>query len=171
MTFCSGPAGHAPVVNGAEHAWVVHDPRFPINPELATCPKNLPKNEYSGEFLLGEMRSHNVDHVVISHVCYYGRDNRYPSYCVKTWPGKFAAIGLLVGFRLHSRLHEMCEFLEYDGGDFRMMPSNGGPDDLTTLWKNSRRKRALPARAHGQARAQIREPKELKWPGGKAGRG
>jgi DNA replication protein DnaC len=76
-----------------------------------------------------------------------------------------------VGFRLHSRLHEMCEFLEYDGGDFRMLPSNGGADDLTTLWKSARRKRALPARAHGQARAQIREPKELKWPGGKAGRG
>lgn len=76
-----------------------------------------------------------------------------------------------VGFRLHSRLHEMCEFLEYDGGDYRMMPSNGGPDDLATLWKNARRKRALPSRTQGQARAQIREPKELKWPGGKAGRG
>jgi DNA replication protein DnaC len=76
-----------------------------------------------------------------------------------------------VGFRLHSRLHEMCEFLEYDGGDFRMLPSNGGADDLSTLWKSARRKRALPARSHGQARAQIREPKELKWPGGKAGRG
>jgi DNA replication protein DnaC len=76
-----------------------------------------------------------------------------------------------VGFRLHSRLHEMCEFLEYDGGDFRMMPSNGGADDLTTLWKSARRKKALPARAQGQARAQMREPKELKWPGGKAGRG
>lgn len=75
-----------------------------------------------------------------------------------------------VGFRLHSRLHEMCEFLEYDGGDFRMLPANGGADDLTTLWKNSRRKRALPARAQGQARAQIKEPRELKWPGGKAGR-
>lgn len=76
-----------------------------------------------------------------------------------------------VGFRLHSRLHEMCEFLEYEGGDYRMLPSNGGPDDLATLWKTSRRRRALPTRAHGQARAQIREPKELKWPGGKAGRG
>ena len=76
-----------------------------------------------------------------------------------------------VGFRLHSRLHEMCEFLEYEGGDYRMLPSNSGPDDLATLWKTSRRRRALPSRAQGQARAQIREPKELKWPGGKAGRG
>lgn len=79
-----------------------------------------------------------------------------------------------VGFRLHSRLHEMCEFLEYDGGDYRMMPSNGGPDDLATLWKKNRGRRTLPARTHGQARASLRErrePKELNWPGGKAGRG
>ena len=44
-----------------------------------------------------------------------------------------------VGFRLHSRLHEMCEFLEYDGGDYRMLPANGGADDLATLWKTKRR--------------------------------
>jgi DNA replication protein DnaC len=79
-----------------------------------------------------------------------------------------------IGFRMHSRLHEMCEFLEYDGGDFRMLPANGGPDDLATLWKKGRGRRALPARAQGQARAQLREPREpreLNWPGGKAGRG
>jgi DNA replication protein DnaC len=81
-----------------------------------------------------------------------------------------------VGFRLHSRLHEMCEFLEYDGGDYRMMPANGGADDLATLWKRQRGRRTLPARAHGAARAQLREtaerrePRELKWPGGRAGR-
>jgi len=79
-----------------------------------------------------------------------------------------------VGFRLHSRLHEMCDFLEYDGGDYRMLPANGGPDDLATLWKRSKGRRpALPVRTQGPARAQIREtrePRELKWPGGKAGR-
>jgi DNA replication protein DnaC len=82
-----------------------------------------------------------------------------------------------VGFRMHSRLLEMCEFLEYDGGDYREMPSNGGADDLATLWKKNKGRRTLPSRASGQARAQIRdnretrEPRELKWPGGKAGRG
>jgi hypothetical protein len=53
-----------------------------------------------------------------------------------------------------------------------MLPANGGPDDLATLWKKNRGRRVLPARTHGQARAEIRppkEPKELKWPGGKAG--
>jgi DNA replication protein DnaC len=86
--------------------------------------------------------------------------------------GEIDALKARVGFRLHSRLHEMCEFLEYDGGDFRMLPANGGADDLAVLWKKGRGRRAvLPARTHGPARAQIREPKELNWPGGKAGRG
>jgi DNA replication protein DnaC len=77
-----------------------------------------------------------------------------------------------VGFRLYSRLYEMCEFIEYDGGDYRMLPANGGPDDLTTLWKK-RGHRALPSRTYRPARAEMRPPTEsrdLKWPGGKAGR-
>ncbi len=96
------PEARAPVVNGAEHAWVLHDPRFRPDPALANCPQSRPRHEYSGEYLLGEMRTWGVDHTVISHVCYYGRNNTYTSYCVKTWPGKFAGIGLLVGYRLHS---------------------------------------------------------------------
>ena len=35
-----------------------------------------------------------------------------------------------IGFRMHSRLHEMCEFLEFDGADYRQLPPNGGADDL-----------------------------------------
>jgi len=77
-----------------------------------------------------------------------------------------------VGLRMHSRLHEMCEFLEYDGGDYRMLPANSGAEDLLFLWKQSRGRRVLPAKTHGQARAQLahqektrREPRELKWPG------
>ena len=98
----AAPPNRTPVVNGAEHAWVVHDPRFPIDSKTATCPSNLPNYDYSAEYLLSEMRTYGVDHVVISHVCYYGRDNRYPSYAIKTYPGKFAGIGLLVGYRLYA---------------------------------------------------------------------
>jgi len=90
-----------PIVNAAEHGWVINDPRFPIDPEVASCPKNLPKHEYSAEYLLSQMRTYGVDKVVISHVCYYGRNNAYTSYCVKTYPNKFAGIGLLVGYRLY----------------------------------------------------------------------
>lgn len=99
-----------------------------------------------------------------------------------------------VGFRMHSRLHEMCDFLEFDGGDYRMLPPNAGPQDLTALWQMSKGRRALPSRTRGPARAQLAggmssmmqdsqaralkerekrlaDPRELKWPGGKAGRG
>ena len=61
-----------------------------------------------------------------------------------------------IGFRMRSRLHEMCEFVEMDGADYRELPANGGVDDLITLWKT--RAKTLPARAARQARAQLREP-------------
>jgi DNA replication protein DnaC len=79
-----------------------------------------------------------------------------------------------IGFRMRSRLHEMCEFLVLDGADYREMPNNGGIDDLLTMWKM--RKKNLPSPRGGrQARAQLREPAvrdgkaDLKWPGGRAG--
>ena len=40
-----------------------------------------------------------------------------------------------VGFRMHSRLYEMCEFLEFDGADYRHRPPNAGPEDLLAMWK------------------------------------
>ena len=79
-----------------------------------------------------------------------------------------------VGFRLHSRLREMCEFLEYDGPDYRDLPPNADADDIYKLWKAQPR-RKLPSRASASARAQLREPAvrdgkaDLKWPGGRAG--
>lgn len=79
-----------------------------------------------------------------------------------------------IGFRMRSRLHEMCDFVEMDGADYRELPKNGGVDDLVTLWK-MRKKSPLPSRAGRQARAQLREPAardgraDLKWPGGRAG--
>lgn len=80
-----------------------------------------------------------------------------------------------IGHRMRSRLHEMCEFVVLDGADYREMPSNGGVDDLMTMWK-MRKKGPLPApRGAGrQARAQLKElgrdsRADLKWPGGRAG--
>src|SRR5215470_663882 len=63
-----------------------------------------------------------------------------------------------IGFRMRSRLHEMCEFIEMDGADYRELPVNGGVDDLLALWKMRAGKKALPSRAGRSARAQLREP-------------
>ena len=88
------------IVNGGEHAWVLDDPRFPIRAERSVC-RTLPKHEYSAEGIIELMRRNGVDKTVIIHVCYYGNDNSYATHCIKTYPDKFAAIGLLVGHRLY----------------------------------------------------------------------
>src|SRR5579862_7128679 len=78
-----------------------------------------------------------------------------------------------IGFRMRSRLHEMCEFIVMDAADYRERPDNAGAEDLLAMWKM--RKKSLPAPRGGrQARAQLREPVrdgrgDLKWPGGRAG--
>ena len=89
------------IVNGAEHAWLINDKSFPINPKLSNCPNSKPRRNYSMEHLLAEMQVHGIARTVISHVCYYGTDNSYSSHCVKSHPDRFAAIGLLVGHGLH----------------------------------------------------------------------
>ncbi|MDA0747796.1 MAG: amidohydrolase family protein [bacterium] len=94
-------AARPAVINGAEHAWVIHDPHFPITAEISSCPGNPPKSEYSAEHILSEMKLYGIQKTVISHVCYYGRNNAYTSYCVKTYPDQFAGLGLLVGHRLY----------------------------------------------------------------------
>ena len=92
-----------------------------------------------------------------------------------------------IGFRMHSRLHEMCEFLYIDGADYRHLPVNGGVEDLKAQWQtrgkasrkpsftsraSSQGKGQLPDKTGGQLRAQVRGRDgkgELRWAGGKAG--
>ncbi|MFB3854251.1 MAG: ATP-binding protein [Vicinamibacterales bacterium] len=74
-----------------------------------------------------------------------------------------------VGFRIHSRLYEMCEFLEYDGADYRHAPPNAGVEDLVMLWKRGRPRRQMPSRSGSPARAELKGRADLKWPGGRAG--
>jgi DNA replication protein DnaC len=78
-----------------------------------------------------------------------------------------------VGSRMYSRMHEMCDFIDYGGADYRLLPPNGGVDDLIALWKVAGEQRGrLPSRAKGPVRAQLRQPSgkaELGWSGGKGG--
>jgi DNA replication protein DnaC len=77
-----------------------------------------------------------------------------------------------IGSRMHSRLYEMCEILEFEGADYRHLPPNGGADDLESMWKMRRSggQSALPQRSGKSARARLREgQQELGWSGGRAG--
>ena len=109
------------IVNASEHAWVLGDEKFPLVQDVATCPNSFPPREQSGHNLLASMQDHGVDRTVISHVCYYGRNNDYTVDCVKTWPERFAGVGLLVGHRLFSPQEseqnaDRLEQLVTDGG-------------------------------------------------------
>ena len=52
------------IINAAEHAWVLHDPRFPIDAEISSCPNSTPDHEQSGEDLIASMKMYGVDRVV-----------------------------------------------------------------------------------------------------------
>lgn len=74
-----------------------------------------------------------------------------------------------VGRRLHSRLREMCEFLEYEGPDYREFEHPPTAEFLYQKWKMGTR-RGLPKRASVRARARLKEEQlDLGWAGGKAG--
>lgn len=84
-----------------------------------------------------------------------------------------------IGRRMRSRLHEMCEFIDLDGADYRELPANGGEEDLRILWEQRRRRPpsgGLPVKASAPMRATLRGKGELPagmpelgWPGGRAG--
>jgi len=77
-----------------------------------------------------------------------------------------------IGFRMRSRLHEMCDFLDMEGADYRMLLPNEGPPALKRNWAERRMHGKLDraARTHRQAKAQLRDGKaDLKWSGGRAG--
>ena len=85
-----------------------------------------------------------------------------------------------VGFRMLSRLREMCEFLEYDGPDYRDFQPAPDAGDLHKAWEERRRRAAtgpssaaerLPRRTASRAAMRATEAQlELGWPGGVAGR-
>jgi hypothetical protein len=73
----------------------------------------------------------------------------------------------------------MCEFLEYEGPDYRHLPPNVGADELLSLWRlHPKRRGGLPHKAKAPVKAQLRDPRparehedpiDVRWSGGKAG--
>lgn len=93
--------------------------------------------------------------------------------------GDLDSLLVRVGYRLHSRLREMCEFLEYDGPDYRDFDHPPTAEFLYQKWKMRPGRPAgastspagrLPKRTTVRARARIPEGQlDLGWAGGKAG--
>jgi DNA replication protein DnaC len=80
------------------------------------------------------------------------------------------SLAVRVGFRMWSRLHEMCDFVEMRGVDYREAGPDATPDRLAELdRRGSASHRPIPSRTgKGMAKAQLKT-KDLGWSGGKAG--
>jgi DNA replication protein DnaC len=78
-----------------------------------------------------------------------------------------------IGFRMRSRLHEMCDFLDLEGADYRMLLSNEGVAALKRNWEERKMhdKLGQAGRARRPAKAQLRGDgkADLKWSGGRGG--
>ena len=82
-----------------------------------------------------------------------------------------------VGFRMFSRLREMCDFLEYDGPDYRELEHAPSSEDLHNAWKawkekalKKKQRSKLPDHTTSRARAHLKTGEaELGWSGGRAG--
>lgn len=91
-------------------------------------------------------------------------------------PASLDSLPVRVGSRMYSRLREMCEFLEYDGPDYRKLFEGGkcaSSEELDREWKKMKAKSRprLPERTTSRARARLKTgAAELGWPGGRAGR-
>jgi DNA replication protein DnaC len=98
--------------------------------------------------------------------------SNYPDYPDTVVDGEMDSLLARIGYRMRSRLHEMCDFLELEGADYRMLMPNEGADALKRNWEERQMRGRLPqTRPQRQAKAQLRHDgkADLKWPGGRAG--
>ncbi len=94
------------------------------------------------------------------------------NYPVETPSGSVAEeLKERVGFRLFSRLHEMCEFLPLEGVDYRELGPDASPDDIATLSQRGSRTHVDPSpRSKSMAKARLKGGSfDVGWTGGKAG--
>jgi DNA replication protein DnaC len=76
-----------------------------------------------------------------------------------------------VGYRMWSRLHEMCDFVEIKSFDYRELGPDATPDRMSELDKRGSTSHKLPSPRgrSSPAKAQLKTARELGWTGGKAG--
>jgi predicted TIM-barrel fold metal-dependent hydrolase len=82
-----------PTIDTHMHVWTTDWERYPFSPpEAAMKP---PEEANTAEEVVAGMARHGVDFTVLVQVRYYGWDNRYLADCLRRFPGKFAAQGLI----------------------------------------------------------------------------
>jgi predicted TIM-barrel fold metal-dependent hydrolase len=75
------------------HVWTTDWEQYPFSPPEAGMKR--PEESNTVEEVLGMTARHGVEFTVLVQVRYYGWDNRYLADCLRRYPGRFAAQGLI----------------------------------------------------------------------------
>ena len=82
-----------PVIDTHMHVWTTDWERYPFAPPEPSMQR--PEESNTDEEVIAGMHQHGVDFTVLVQVRYYGWDNRYLADCLRRYPGRFAAQGLI----------------------------------------------------------------------------
>ncbi|MCH2314256.1 MAG: amidohydrolase [SAR202 cluster bacterium] len=106
------------IIDPHVHIWK-SDPKFPWASET----KNPPQEDATPEMLLKLMNENNVEKTVLVQVIHYRWDNSYVAHAVKTYPGKFMAVGRINPEDPDAPDHLSCWTEEHGLHGVRLSPS------------------------------------------------
>jgi predicted TIM-barrel fold metal-dependent hydrolase len=130
-----------PVVDTHMHVWSTDWDQYPFSPPEETMKR--PEDSNSAEEVIETMERHGVDFTVLVQVRYYGWDNRYLADCLRRYPGRFAAQGLIDPRDPAAADRLACWMREHGFAGVRLSPSY----DRDAAWLNSRESDPLWRRA------------------------
>jgi len=93
-TQSAGGRGVAPIVDTHMHVWSNNLARFPFSHPYNPGFKPQPIAG-TAEMLLQEMDQYGIDYAVLVQPIWLGWNNSYLAECIKTWPRRFRAHGLI----------------------------------------------------------------------------
>ena len=91
---CETPEQKPPVVDTHMHVWATDPNRYPFSHPYQPDFK-LPEAEGSLEMLIADMDQNDVTHAILVQVIFHAWDNRYIADCVRAYPNRLRAHGLI----------------------------------------------------------------------------
>jgi len=141
------PTSKGPVIDTHMHVWSGDIKRWPFDHPYSPDFKSK-TTAATGEILIEEMDRFGVTHCILVQTIFHGWDNTYTAYCLKKYPGRFKAHGLIDP--TDPQVAEKLEFWMKEHGlsGMRFSPiyyvkgSHGGDDWLTSqahhrVWKKA----------------------------------
>lgn len=90
----AAPPSNGPIIDTHMHVWAKDAERYPF-PHPYVKDFRLPEHEGTLEMLMADMDAHGCTHAVLVQVIYHGWDNTYIADCVRRYPTRLRAHGLI----------------------------------------------------------------------------